>query len=146
MAFRHAFLPELHLAILEFYGYVDGPQLKDATIALFTDPDWVTGYRQIVDGRAITEFVVQPHELTDLSKLGLEPVAGTGPVAVVQRRWLVRLIGELVLRITPSDRPTRIFDDLAPALSWLGLPPGFDPAAPFSAHGAGGSDEPPGRA
>lgn len=116
---------------MEFSGFVDGEQLKDATVALFTDPDWVTGYRQIVDGRAITEFSVQLHELSALSKLGLEPVAGTGPVGVVQNRWLVRLIGDLIMRITPSDRPTRIFDDLASALEWLELPPDFEPQAAF---------------
>lgn len=116
---------------MEFSGFVDGEQLKDATVALFTDPDWVTGYRQIVDGRAITEFSVQLHELSALSKLGLEPVAGTGPVGVVQNRWLVRLIGDLIMRITPTDRPTRIFDDLASALEWLELPPDFEPQAAF---------------
>ncbi len=117
------------LAFSYAWGTLTGPELVAHSRRIQADPRFEPGFRQLQLLSDVDAVAVTTEELRLVA--GLNPWgAGSRRAVVVATRQDFDLARQHeLLRMQPADE-LRVFQDLAAALAWLGLPAGWVPPAP----------------
>ena len=115
--------PERRVGLVRAFGSVSGEDLAAADEALYHDSAWQPGFDEIWLCDGITEFSVLPHELKAVVRMETDARVGTGRVALVMTRDVVRMIGELYQQMMAGlNREVNVVFSLDEAARWLGMP------------------------
>jgi len=111
------------------WGVVRNEALTAHSRALRADPRFQPDFRQLQDFLSV--------ERTEITAAGLRELASLNPFGAGARRAVVVPSDELFglarmheLLRQPGRDELQVFREIAPALEWLGLPPGWTPPPP----------------
>ena len=127
MSFTYQIHREQRLAVAVSPAKLTSAEISAGMRQVFGDPAWQPGFDIIWDGRQIEQLLLTPEDIPEIMAVveELSSRSGTGRSAVVVLRFMDYANARLfsARNRSPRGRNVRLFNTMAEAVTWLGVPP-----------------------
>lgn len=124
MAFHYEIKPDQQLVVVHMSGAATREEISASRAAVAADPLFKTGFSALIDLRELTS--TEALTTADIQQLAASTIDHMKRRAFVVRDpaayGLIRMYDSMRMPTT-RDEEIRLFDNMADAEAWLGLPP-----------------------